>query len=266
MRLPTLFSALSAIAVAAAATSVAAQSQPYRPVQEPTDWSVNVGAGAVYGFAGPFGDDSESVNLIPWADFNWRDRLYGNPLDGVGYNVVKQDRLRMGVQLRPRYGASSDYDELDLPGLGADAAAYAFVRVPGDIVVGGRIMRDVSGETDGTAWYVSAGSQGITPVGLLRGTAYVRGADGATNDAYYGVPDAAATPELEAFSADGGASGAGAALVMLTPLGERWGLATFVNAERALGDVADSPLIRERENGEWAYRGGVFVVRRFGGG
>lgn len=76
----------------ALAGPVLAQSQPFKPVEVPSEWSVNIGAGGVYGFS-PTGGKANRLNVTPWGDFSWRDRVYGNPLDGLGYNVVKLDTV-----------------------------------------------------------------------------------------------------------------------------------------------------------------------------
>lgn len=264
MRERLRLSAGAALAIGLMAAPALAQTQPYEQVMETPEWSANIGAGAVYGFS-PFGDDPDQVNLMPWADLNWRDSVYLNPLDGLGHNIVNGERVRAGVQLRPRYSGQSEIDELDLPGLGADAAVYGFARIAGNVVAGGRVMRDVSGQTDSTSWQATVGHQGVTRLGLLQTTAYLRGGDGRASRAVYAVSaEAAAATGLPEFTPGGGPHGLGGALLLMTPIGENWGVATFANIERALGDAADSPLTRMSSNQEMAYRGGVFVVRRFG--
>jgi outer membrane protein len=255
--LPTILGAIASPALA--------QTQPFTPVAPQSEWTVNIGAGGVYGFS-PTGGKADRINATPWADFNWRDRVYGNPLDGLGYNVVKQETVRAGVQIRPHYSGASDLEGLARPDLGADLAAYGFVRLPGNVSVGGRIMRDVSGQTEGTDYYASASNQMVTRVGLLQSTAYLRGGNGRSNNAYFGIDaDAAAATGLPAYRPGSGLQNVGVAFLMLTPVGDRWAIATLLNAERAVGDVADSPLIQAQANGEWVYRGAILVIRRFGG-
>jgi uncharacterized protein YjbJ (UPF0337 family) len=187
-------------------------------------------------------------NATPWADFNWRNRVYGNPLDGLGYNVVADDGLRAGAQLRPHYSGQSAIEGLDLPDLGADMAVYAFVGIPGNISVGGRVMRDISSQTEGTTYYASASHQRLTRIGLLQSTLYERGGDARSNDAYFGVDaDAASVTGLTPYAPGSGVRNVGVAFLMLTPIGDHWAVATFANAERAMGDVADSPLIQARD-------------------
>jgi outer membrane protein len=241
-----------------------AQTQPYQPIAEQHDWTVDIGGGAVYGFSAN-GGDPEKVNVIPWVDFNYKNRFYGDALNGVGYNLILRDRLRAGVQVRPHFGGNADsLDGLDVPGLGADLAGYAFYRVGENFSLGGRLMHDVSGVSNGSSLFLSAGHQDITPVGLLQTLVYTRFGDRKTNQAYYGIeaPEAAATG-LSPYEVGAGPQNVGIALLMMTPIRKHYAIATFINAERALGDVADSPLIQLKQNQEMSYRVGILVVRRF---
>ena len=63
------------------------------------------------------------------------------------------------------------------------------------------------------------------------------------------------------YTPGGGLQGAGASLVLLVPIGDKWGAGALLNYERRLGDVADSPLSQNDD----AFRGGLFIARRFGG-
>jgi len=248
---------------AAASTSAAAQTLPFDPIEEPKTWTLDIGGGAVYGFT-PGGDDPNSVNTIPWGSFSYRDRIYGNGLDGIGYNVIKRDDLRAGVQLRPAYSVESTLEGLDNPDMGADAAVYAFQALPGNFVVGGRIAHDVAGVSDGTSFFASVSRQDVTRIGLLQTTLYGRGGDDARSQAYLGVTQEESLESgIEAFQADGGVNAVGAAALLMVPLGENYGVGGFINYERATGAGADSPLTELSENGADRYRWGLIVVRRF---
>ena len=255
--------ALAAVAASAFAGSALAQSQPYERVGPRSDgWTVDLGVGALYR-KDSSGDTGSKTSVVPWVSANWRDTVYLSPIDGAGWNVINQDDFRAGVQLRPRFSADDiEGLELDRPGFAADAAVYAYKRLPGNIVVGGRIARDITDESEGLEYQASIGHQRITPVGLLNASVYVRGGDDKLADAYYGVSAAeAAANGIAAYSPDGGLQGAGASLVLVAPLGDNWGVGGLVNYERRLGDVADSPLSQNDD----AIRAGVFVARRFGG-
>ena len=253
----------AAIAATALAGSAFAQSQPYEQVRPAAEgWTVDLGAGVLYRNDSN-GDTGSKTTVAPWISANYRDIVYLTPIDGLGWNVVKTDDFRAGVQVRPRFSADDiEGLALDRPGFGADLAAYAFKRLPGNVVVGGRISRDISDVREGTEYYASVGHQRVTPVGLLNASVYVRGGDAKLADAYYGVSPSEATANgIAAYSPGGGLQGAGASLILLVPIGDKWGAGGLLNYERRLGDVADSPLSRNDD----AIRTGVFIARRFGG-
>lgn len=255
--------ALAAAAACVFAGSALAQSQPYEQVRPASqDWTVDLGAGVLYRNDAN-GDTGSKTTVAPWVSANYRDLVYLNPLEGVGWNAIKTDDFRAGLQLRPRFSADEiEGLTLDRPDFGADVAAYAYKRLPGNIVVGGRVSRDVTDVSEGTEYQVSVGHQRVTPVGLLNASVYVRGGDAKLADAYYGVSAAEATANgISAYSPDSGLQGAGASLLLLVPIGDKWGAGGLVNYERRLGDVADSPLSRNDD----AIRTGVFIARRFGG-
>lgn len=250
--------ALIVAALILPAGAALAQAMPYEPLETPRTWRVDVGGGAVHGFS-PTGNTGDDVNWTFWGSANYRQILYANGLDGLGWNAVMRDDFRAGVQLRPRF-AAGEIEGLDRPGLGADAALYAFKRLPGNVVVGGRVAHDAAGDDAGTAYYASLGHQRVTPVGLLQLTGYVNGGDSDRAAHYFGVSaDQAPGSGYDAFAPGGGLSAAGAAVFLAVPVGQRFGLGGFVNYERRLGDVRDSPLV----DGNDTWRAGLIGVMRF---
>ncbi len=170
--------AVGAMVTAILAPAVAmAQTSPYEEVLPQQRWTLDLGGGPVYGFSAN-GGGARKTRLTPWASLNYKDRVYANGLDGVGYNFFKADDLRIGVQLRPRYGSGKP-EGLDLkrPDFGADAAVYAFKRLPWNVVVGARATRDVSNISDGAQLYASVGRQTLTPIGLVQTIGYARAGD-----------------------------------------------------------------------------------------
>lgn len=238
-----------------------AQSQPYEQVETPKTWRVDVGGGFVRGFSAT-GESTKDVNWTFWGSASYKDIVYANGLDGVGYNAIKTDDFHAGVQLRPRFAAGDIEGFDDRPELGADAALYAFKRLPGNVVIGGRIQQDVTGDDAGFAWQAQVGHQRVTPVGLLQVMAYGRGGDADRLNRYYGVTaQQAATTSYQAFEGDGGISAAGAVAFLAIPIGDRYGVGTFVNYEKYLGDARNSPLIED----DYIWRAGLVGVVRFNG-
>uniref|UniRef100_A0A0N4ZZD0 PE-PGRS family protein n=1 Tax=Parastrongyloides trichosuri TaxID=131310 RepID=A0A0N4ZZD0_PARTI len=145
--------ALLTVALGALPAVASAQSQPFQPLEAPQTWKVDIGGGFVRGFS-VSGDKSEDFNFTAWGSASYRDIVYANGLDGLGWNAVKRDGFHAGVQLRPRF-AAGDIEGMDRPGYGADAALYAFKRLPGNVVVGGRIQHDATGDDAGLEYYGS---------------------------------------------------------------------------------------------------------------
>lgn len=253
--------ALLTAAFAGLPAAALAQSQPFQPVEAPQTWKVDVGGGFVRGFS-VSGDKAEDFNFTAWGSASYRDIVYANGLDGLGWNAIKRDDFHAGVQLRPRF-AAGDIDGMDRPDLGADAALYAFKRLPGNIVVGGRIQHDATGDDAGLEYYGSVSHQRVTPIGLLQTMAYMRGGSDERVQRYYGVtaPEAANT-DYAAFTPSGGLSAAGAAALLAVPIGDRYGVGAFFNYEQRLGDIKDSPLIED----DHVWRAGVIGVVRFNSG
>lgn len=145
---------LPSLSLAALMTAVAgsalAQSQPYEQVAPVPTWRVEVGGGATYGFSAT-GNTGKDWNATAWGSASYRDIVYANGLDGVGWNVVKTDDFRAGVQLRPRFSAGEiEGSDLDRPGLGADAAAYAYKRFGRSWSGGGLATTSPATMRDGT--------------------------------------------------------------------------------------------------------------------
>jgi len=238
-----------------------AQSQPFRPLEAPQTWKVDIGGGFVRGFS-VSGDKSEDFNFTAWGSASYRDIVYANGLDGLGWNAVKRDGFHAGVQLRPRF-AAGDIEGMDRPGYGADAALYAFKRLPGNVVVGGRIQHDATGDDAGLEYYGSVSHQRVTPVGMLQTMAYMRGGSDERARRYYGVTvQEAANTDYAAFTPSGGLSAAGLAAMLAVPIGDRFGAGAFINYEQRLGDIKDSPLIKD----DYVWRAGVIGVVRFNSG
>lgn len=258
----SILSGLAAVAVLTVAAPALAQTQPYEQIGPRQDWTVDVGVGALFS-QDSNGDTGGQTNVVPYLAANWRDTVYFSPFEGAGWNVVNGESFRAGVQVRPRFGPDDiEGLTLDRPDFGADAAVYAFGRLPGNIVVGGRVSRDISDVSEGTEYYASVGHQRVTSLGLLNATAYVRGGDANLARAYYGVTPAEASANgIAAYAPDGGVQGAGVNLALVAPISRNWAVGGLAGYEKRLGDIADSPLSRNDD----AFRVGAFVARRFGG-
>src|SRR5690606_20536474 len=82
--------ALLTAAFAGLPAAALAQSQPFQPVEAPQTWKVDVGGGFVRGFS-VSGDKAEDFNFTAWGSASYRDIVYANGLDGLGWNAIKRD-------------------------------------------------------------------------------------------------------------------------------------------------------------------------------
>lgn len=262
MRLKSVF--VLAAAAAALATAAPAQVMPFKEVVPQKAWTVDVGAGALYSGRRATGRDAKA-QVAPWLSINYADRIFANPMDGLGANLIKTDAFNLGVQLEPQFSAGHPdvAPELDRPGFGANAGGYAYLRVPGNFVIGGKVGHDVAGQSEGLTWRASIAQQSVTPIGLATMAAYVRGSDAKRARAYYGItPADALATGLPTYAPDGGVQAIGAFLLLLAPLGGDIGAGVVLNYERLSHDITDSPIITKRND----FRAGVLVAKRFSWG
>ena len=102
----TLRLALLTAALAGLPAAALAQAQPFQPVEAPQTWKVDIGGGVVRGFSAT-GNNSDEASFTAWGSASYRDIVYANGLDGLGWNAIKRDGFHAGVQLRPRFAPNS---------------------------------------------------------------------------------------------------------------------------------------------------------------
>lgn len=252
---------LLATACAFVAGAASAQQMPFKEVIPQKTWTADVGVGAMYNGRRASGRSAQA-RVVPWLSVNYKDRLFVNPINGLGVNIVKSETIRIGAQVSPQFSTTRPVvaPTLDRPGFGANAGGYAYARLPGNFVFGGQVGQDVTNQSGGLVYQVALAQQSRTPVGLLMTQAYVRGNDAKRSRAYFGVtPAQAAATGLPAYTPGGGLQGAGVFAFMLTPIGRGLGAGLMANYERVIGDAADSPIIRKRND----FRVAFLVAKRF---
>jgi outer membrane scaffolding protein for murein synthesis (MipA/OmpV family) len=257
-----------AVAIWAVGTAAFGQATLTLP-DRPKGWTIDVGAGGVVSPDYDGSDDYEA-RALPYIGFNWRDRVYFNPVQGLGYNVVRNEDLRVGLLLRPRFGRDADdnralsgFDDIDTA---VEAGVAVEKRLGGGWTLGGRFTHDVSDVHDGAVGLLGLSHTQKAPLGVLVAGGELRAVDGDYNQSYFGVtPRQAASSGWSPYRAGGGLQSAGVNALLFTSIGKRGGLLTFVGYDRLLGDAADSPLVRVSGSPD-QFRAGVFFAWRFSGG
>lgn len=235
------------------------------------DWDVTIGAGAIYGPEYP-GASDYSVSPLPYVDVTWRDRLFLRSERGLGGYVVNWDDLEgdlieglsVGLSVRP----SEDRDEDDanrLDGLGdvdlsAEVGFFATLDL-GLLEFGAEVYQDVGNGHEGLRAELSAGvGRQVTDRFSVEAETFLQFGNAQYLKSFFGVTGRQAErSRFSTYEAGSGLYGTGASLSARYQLTEHWGILSFVEYSRLVGDAADSPIVED----EGAVEVGAFVAYRF---
>lgn len=268
---------ISLLAAGAAAISTAGARSP-----EPDDgWSLSIGGGALFSPSYE-GDDDYRLSLLPNIEIAYGDRFFASVQDGIGYNVVNSEQLRVGPIARIAFSREADGSQpfaiagdrtRDLIGLGD---------VSTTIELGGFAEFDVGPLTASLeARQAVNGHDGLVAEAGLRygGRAFAFGppiiyslgprmkfVDGNYNDAYFSVtPTQSLASGLPVFDADGGVHSFGAGATFILPLSRdnKMSAVFIAGYDRLTGDAGDAPLVQLRGARDQATAGLFFSYRLF---
>ena len=202
--------------LAAALCALSAHAQPTggagAPSQAASDWTYSAGAAVLSGprFAGA---GSNRTMLVPTFDIRYRDRLFINPIRGIGAEVQLLDGLKASASVGASFDSRKAKDDARLNGLGDIGVAPA-VRLGLDYRVGQTfasaevVSRLGSSDGRGTLLEAEAGYNllasraGVLGVGLE-----VKAMDSTYARNFFGVSAAqSAASGLPAFNAQSGDS------------------------------------------------------------
>ena len=238
---------------------------------EAEDWEVTIGAGAAYGPDYP-GADDYGFSPLPYVDVTWRDRLFLRSQQGLGGYIVNwEDRsdgliegLTLGLSVRPSETRDEDDDDR-LDGLGdvdlsAEVGLFATLEV-GFLEFGAELYQDVGNGHEGLRGELSTGiGHQVTERLAVGAETFLQFGDGQYLESFFGVTSRqAARSGLDRYDAGSGLYGAGVGLSAQYQLTEHWGILSFVEYSRLVGDAADSPIVED----EGAVEVGAFVAYRF---
>ncbi|KQZ73087.1 hypothetical protein ASE06_11670 [Sphingopyxis sp. Root214] len=257
-------------AITAAFLFAPAELHAQEPPAEGDDWTVMVGAGAIYA---PDYEGSKDYEVLPfpYVSVGYKDIAYLRGPE-IGVNIIRikptEDmKISVGPVARFRRDRSEKRNRA-LAGLG---------KVDMAIEVGGAarldagpawlelsLVKDVAGGHDGLVGTATGGVDFDLSDKLslsLSGT--TSWADDKYMRTYFGVtPAQAARSGLPAFSAGKGIKDAGANIGLQYRLGDHWMIAATGGYTRLLGDAKNAPLVRLRGSPD-QWQGGVFVAYRF---
>lgn len=235
------------------------------------DWSVRLGAGAL--FQPEYeGADEYAIAPAPLLMVNYRDLVFlRGPMLGANAFTWQGSRpgekLQAGPLIRYRFGRDEG-DSDDLRGLGdidggVEAGGFVSYSI-GPWSTGLTVFQDISGSHDGLMAKFAAGHR--LPLAwrlTLRSEISATWADENYTATYFGVTAAqSARSGLRPYRAEGGLKDAGITLDLDYSLTPNWGITARLGYKRMLGDAADSPLVKDRGSPD-QFTTGLFVGYRF---
>ena len=247
----------------------------------PTEgWQLTVGAGSIYSPSYE-GDDDYTLKALPNLQLRYGERFFASVQEGVGYDLISRDGLRVGPIGRVRFSRDEDGDQTfaisgkdtnDLRGLGnvdtsIELGGFAEYEL-GNLTLSGEVRQAVSGH-DGLVADASLRWGGMTqafgPPLIWSAGPRIRIVDDQYTSAYFGItPEQAAASGLPQYKADGGLYSYGFGAVAVLPLDREgaWNAVFLAGYDRLAGDAGDSPLVQLRGDADQATFG-VFVSYTF---
>ena len=263
-----------------AALSVASLPALAQAPEPPEGWQVTVGAGSLYAPTYE-GDDDYAVSVLPNLQFKYGDTFFASVQDGVGYNLIRSEKLTAGPIGRVVFSRDEDGDQAfavsgggtnDLLGLGDVETSIelgGFLRYrSGPWSAGAELRQAVSGH-EGLVLDLNAGAGGVVkgfgPPIIWTAGPRATIVDENYTSAYFGVtPAQSAASGLPVYAAGGGASSFGVGALGIIPLDRdfKWSVVAFAGYDRLTGDAGDSPLVTLRGDAD-QFSAGVFLSYTF---
>lgn len=252
-----------------------------QPSGSPDGWSLSVGAGGLLTPAYK-GDDDYRLLLLPNIQVAYGDRFFASVQDGVGYNVINRENLRVGPIARIEFSRDEDGSQPfaiagersdDLIGLGdvgttIELGGFAEFDV-GPLTASLEARQAVNGH-DGFVADVGLRYGGRTfavgPPVIYSFGPRLKIVDDNFTGAYFSVtPGQSLASGLPVFDADGGLYSVGAGATFILPLSRdnRMSAVLIAGYDHLTGDAGDAPLVELRGARDQASVGLFFSYRLF---
>lgn len=193
------------------------------------------------------GSDHYRVQALPVIDVR-KGRVFANLANGVGVTLVETDNVTVGVSAMymPGYRRRDVPSGIDKLSLGVGPRVFASVQGGGVIAALG-VVKGVSGGTKGVLADASLSyPMQLSPRVSLTPNLGATWSDSKHNDRYFGVNAAEAQASgLPAFSAGAGFKDVFASVTLAYRLTDRIALSATAGGTTLVGDIKDSPLVRE---------------------
>lgn len=252
---------------------------PSQPSGQQDDWKFTLGAGILYVPAFLGSKDYQAV-AFPNIKVEYKDRLFASPGEGVGCKVINNDKWSAGLKAKFDFGRTEDDDNPFRIAGDKTNALRGLGDVDATVELGGFVEYSMGPLTYQLELRQGVGGHEglIVETGLdFRGFIEQCGksimysfgpratfADSNYNNAYFGIDQTqSARSGLARYDADTGLVSYGIGGFAVVPITDSVSLGVFVGYDRLAGEVADSPLIKERGD-ENQFMGGMRITYEFG--
>ena len=250
-------------------------------IDEPeTSWGFLVGGGVCYSPVF-YGSRDYQLMAIPVIVIEYRKRL-SLSMEGLGYNLINWNWLKIGTALKYDFGRNERGDELQ-----------NYFRIYGDEQPNLKGLGDVNGTAmpggfaefrfKAFAWNINTykainghksftGKMGIKYNEVIPFTGFplifsidmhTAFAGSGYNNAYYGIDEVQSERSgLESYNTGGGFISCGAGLFLMHPFTESISISAFGVYDRLSEEICNSPIIREY-GCENQYMGGIMINYRW---
>lgn len=208
-------------------------------------------------------------------DIHWGERYFAIDGTSARINVLNSRTIEFGLIANLTFGRDAKAKPLSVRALGRIKDAYgvgAFAAVktgsllrPGDeLRLRLQGTRDVSDVHDGWTYEAALGYRLPVSRRLVVATeTAIRFADDKYAATYFSItPAQSGASGLPAYTARGGIKDIGTSLTASYALSDKWSLIGFGGYRRLVGDVGDSPVVRDAGRAD-QFSGGVGVALRF---
>ncbi len=194
---------------------------------------------------------------LPLIDFKWKEHVFFNTWDGLGWNAYKTRNFRTGPVVTYYLGSSDrpgNVDDID-PGIrGGAFAEFAFDHYKLDMV----ILQSLSGGAEGLRGEIGA-SYGARFYDDWRLVARLSTTFLNENemDTYFGlnVEEAKSLNEGQAYSPDMGFQDVTLRIDLTYDVTENWKVLTVLKGGQLMSEAADSPLVDKKGSATQGYFG-----------
>lgn len=225
------------------------EKSPQRPQAEASDWSFEVGGGAMVGTAYE-GSDKYVFMPVPNLSVEYKNGLFFvGGMGGIGSFPLQGENYKVGASVGLAFGRDEDDDKDNLRGMGDIDQAVAFNLMGeydfGPVKLSGKVTKGT--DDYGTTATLELGT--MIPVAeqvMLMGSVESTWADSDHMMRYFGVSTTqSARSGYRRFKAESGIKSVGFAVGAIYNITEHWGANLMVKGDQLLGDAADSPITKQ---------------------